>query len=106
VGVSKVGGKYALLVVGGAILPIFTVTEVGVMQRVDELSDRERALYERLGPVFDEERLRIVKLLANKEDKELFGRTEFELRDRVHALGARTLEAAADERPKKGLPEC
>ena len=34
--------------------------------------------------------------------RELFGQTEFDLRDRVHALGARVLETAADERQKKG----
>ncbi len=32
----------------------------------------------------------------------LFGKKEFELRDRVHSLGAKALEAAADERQKKG----
>jgi hypothetical protein len=32
----------------------------------------------------------------------LFGQTEYELRDLVHRLGAQVLEAAADERQKKG----
>jgi hypothetical protein len=32
----------------------------------------------------------------------LFGQKEFELRDQVHDLGAKALEAAADERQKKG----
>ncbi len=32
----------------------------------------------------------------------LFGQKEFELRDQVHRLGAQALEAAADERQKKG----
>jgi hypothetical protein len=41
-------------------------------------------------------------LLAGKDNSQLFGQTEFELRDRVHALGARALEAVADERQKKG----
>jgi hypothetical protein len=45
---------------------------------------------------------RMAKLLAGKGDAELFGKTEFELRDRVHALGARALEAVAEERQKKG----
>ena len=32
----------------------------------------------------------------------LFGQTEFELRDQVQAWAAKALEAAADERQKKG----
>jgi hypothetical protein len=40
--------------------------------------------------------------MASKGNHELFGQTEFELRDRVHELGARVLETAADERQKKG----
>lgn len=72
------------------------------MARAEDLNEQERALYERLGPLFEEERLRVAQLLANKADRELFGKTEFELRDRVHELGARALETAADERVKKG----
>ena len=68
----------------------------------EELSAEEQTLYEALGPAFERERLRIAKLLANKADGELFGQTEFELRDRVLALGACSLEAATVERQKKG----
>lgn len=63
------------------------------------LSAEEQAIYERLGPLFEQERLRMAKALAHGE---LLGRKEFELRDAVHALGAKALEAAADERQKKG----
>ena len=59
-------------------------------------------IYERLGPLFEEERKRIAVLLGSKGDGELFGKTEYDLRDRVHDLGAKALEAAADERQKKG----
>lgn len=59
-------------------------------------------IFERLGPLFDEERMRIAQLLASKPDSQLFGQTEYELRDRVHHLGAKSLEAAAEERQKKG----
>ncbi len=44
----------------------------------------------------------MAKLLTVKSDKDLFGKTEFDLRDRVHELGAKALEIAADERQKKG----
>jgi hypothetical protein len=67
----------------------------------DELNAEQSAeaerIYERLGPLYDEERKRMACLLASKGDRELFGKTEYELRDRVHHL-----EAAAEERQKKG----
>ena len=50
-------------------------------------------------PFLDEAR-RLARLLASKTDPQLLGRTEFEVRDSVHRLGARALEAALDERKK------
>lgn len=67
-----------------------------------ELNEEEQQIYERLADCFDQERKRIAKLLADKDDSNLFGQTEFDLRDRVHALGAKALEAVAGERQKKG----
>jgi hypothetical protein len=67
-----------------------------------ELNEEEQRIYELLGKVSDQELRRMAKLLAGKKDSELFGQTEFELRDRVHELGARALEAVAEERQKKG----
>lgn len=67
-----------------------------------ELDEQEQRIYERLADCFDEERKRVAKLLAGKDDSNLFGQTEFDLRDRVHALGAKALEVVADERQKKG----
>jgi hypothetical protein len=71
-----------------------------------ELNDEQEAealrLYERLEAAFDQERMRMARLMASKANHELFGQTEFELRDRVHELGARVLETAAEERQKKG----
>jgi hypothetical protein len=71
-----------------------------------ELSEEQEAeaqrIYERLGAAFDQERMRMARLLASKPNEQLFGQTEYELRDRVHELGARVLETAADERQKRG----
>jgi hypothetical protein len=67
--------------------------------------EREREaqrIFERLKGAFEQELLGMARLMASKEDRELLGRTEFEIRDRVHRLGAQVLEAAADERVKKG----
>lgn len=51
----------------------------------------------------DEELWRMCCLMASKKDSQLFGQTEFELRDIVHRVGAITLQAAANERRKKGV---
>jgi len=44
----------------------------------------------------------LAELLASKPDRQLLGQTEFEVRDRVHALGAKALQTALDERKKGG----
>lgn len=55
-----------------------------------------------LGPKLQEETLRLARLLASKPDAQLLGKTEFEVRDRVHDLGARVIETALEERKKGG----
>lgn len=71
-----------------------------------ELNEEQEAeaqrIYERLRGAFDEELKTMSRFMASKPNNQLFGQTEFELRDRVHELGARVLETAADERQKKG----
>jgi hypothetical protein len=39
--------------------------------------------------------------LASKPDAELLGATEFQIRDRAHAIAALAIETALDERKKK-----
>lgn len=72
------------------------------MDATATLTTEEQSLFDRLGPLFEQERLRMAKALAAKPDSELFGQNEFEIRDRVHELGAKVLEEAANERQKKG----
>ena len=71
-----------------------------------ELNEEQEAeaqrIYERLRGAFDAELKTMSQFMASKQTHELFGQTEYELRDRVHGLGARVLETAADERQKKG----
>jgi hypothetical protein len=70
---------------------------------LDEAQEAEaQRIYERLQGAFDEELKSMARLMASKGNHQLFGQTEFELRDRVHELGAKALEVAADERQKKG----
>jgi hypothetical protein len=67
----------------------------------DQEAEAQR-IYERLEAAFDQERMRMARLMASKGNHELFGATEYEVRDGVHELGARVLETAAEERQKKG----
>ena len=43
----------------------------------------------------------LAELLATKTDRDLFGAAEFQVRDLVHAIGAKALQAAADLRKKR-----
>lgn len=42
------------------------------------------------------------RLLVSRKNREFFGQTEFTLRDALHRIGARVLDAALDERKKRG----
>jgi hypothetical protein len=44
----------------------------------------------------------IAELLASKPDDKLLGKTEFEVRDRIHKIGAKAIETALNERKKGG----
>jgi hypothetical protein len=44
----------------------------------------------------------IAELLASKPDNQLLGKTEFEVRDQVHKIGAKAIETALNERKKGG----
>jgi len=103
VSIAIVGGKFVSLVDYVLGLPIFRFQGGGIMASTARaevtLSEAEQSLYDRLGPLFEQERLRMARALASGP---LFGEKEFELRDQVHDLGAKALEVAADERQKKG----
>jgi hypothetical protein len=59
-------------------------------------------LFEQLQQPFLDEARRLARLLASKPDRELLGKTEFEVRAAVHRLGATALQTALDERKKGG----
>jgi hypothetical protein len=62
-----------------------------------------QALFQRLKNAFEREALQLARLMASKEDRELLGGTEFEVREQVHRLGAQVLETALRERKKGGI---
>ena len=45
---------------------------------------------------------RIARLLASRKNRELLGATEFEIREAMHRVGARGIDAALEERKKGG----
>lgn len=51
-----------------------------------------QALADRIRELADDEILEMARLLVSKPDREIFGDTEFELRDIVLKLGAKALE--------------
>lgn len=44
----------------------------------------------------------IAELLASKPDDQLLGKAEYEVRDRVHEIGAKAIETALNGRKKGG----
>ena len=45
---------------------------------------------------------KMARFLASRSNRQLLGETEFVLRDAVHRIGARGIEAALEERKKGG----
>lgn len=45
---------------------------------------------------------KMARLLASRKNSELLGETEFRLRDIVHHIGAKGIDAALSERKKRG----
>jgi hypothetical protein len=65
-----------------------------------ELSER---IYQSLRQATDADLRGLADLLASKPDRQLLGSTEFEVRDRVHKIGATAFETALHERKKGGI---
>ena len=64
-----------------------------------ELAER---IFQSLRQAADSDLRSLAELLASKPDRQLLGQTEFEVRDRVHKIGAKAIETALDERKKGG----
>lgn len=76
-----------------------TAAELSAEQ--EELAQR---IYQRLRTKMDDELLAMARLMAAKADHEIFGRGEFELRDKLNEVGAAVVAESANERAKKGVP--
>lgn len=75
------------------------------MDEID-LTPEEEAEAERIEDILKAasavELRRMARLLASKSNRQLLGQTEFEIRDAVHRIGARGIDAALEVRKKRG----
>lgn len=67
-----------------------------------EQAERAEQIFLSLRQATEDDLRGLAELLACKEDGQLLGPTEFEVRDRVHRIGARAIEAAVNGRKKGG----
>jgi hypothetical protein len=67
-----------------------------------EQEAQAQVIYRRIQECFAAEALRLARLMASKDDAHLLGDTEFQVRERVHGLGAQVLQIALEERKKGG----
>jgi len=72
-----------------------------IVLTVEQEAEAKR-LAEIIAAKAQQEALVLARLLVSKGDAELLGATEFEVRDRVHGIGAFALQTAVNERKKRG----
>ena len=67
----------------------------------EQAAEAER-IFQSLRQAVESDLRSLAELLASQPDRQLLGQTEFEVRDRVHKIGARAIETALNERKKGG----
>jgi len=67
-----------------------------------ERNEEAERIYQILKTRIDTDLRQLAQMLAGKQDHEIFGTTEFEVRDRVHRIGAQAIQTALEERKKRG----
>jgi hypothetical protein len=75
------------------------VTDIELSADQEEQAQRIAAI---IRQKVQDEALQMARLLVSKSDAEFFGKTEYEIRDRVHRIGAVAIETALEERKKGG----
>ena len=63
-----------------------------------EQAERAEQIFQSLRQAAEADLRGIAELLASKEDHQILGPTEYEVRDRVHKIGAKAIETAVDQR--------
>jgi hypothetical protein len=72
------------------------------MDRTPEECAEVQRVHDVLLKAMDREIWQIAELMVGKQDHQLFGETEFALRDKVLRMGAQALEATVSDRKKGG----
>ena len=67
-----------------------------------ERQEEADRIYQILKARIDTDLRQLAELLASKQDHQIFGATEFEVRDRVRRIGAEAIQTALEERKKRG----
>jgi hypothetical protein len=67
-----------------------------------ERTEEAERIYQTLKARIDNDLRQLAELLAGKQDHQILGATEFEVRDRVHRIGAEAIQTALQERKKRG----
>lgn len=65
----------------------------------EQNADAER-IFQAIRQSTEDEHWRLAQLLASKSDSQIFGATEFEVRDIVHEIGAKAIQTALEGRKK------
>jgi hypothetical protein len=73
--------------------------EIPLTPEQEEAAER---LYQAIRTACEDDLRQIARLLVSKPDDKLLGKTEFELRDRVHTIGAKAIETALNGRKGGG----
>jgi hypothetical protein len=68
----------------------------------EELAEVQR-IHDVLSKAMDREIWRIANLMVGKRDDQLFGETEFTLREAALRMGAQALQATVNDRKKRGI---
>jgi hypothetical protein len=77
----------------------------GSMSTLDLTPEQEahaQELAETVLKALEADILQMTRLLASRPDHLVLGQTEFQVRDIVHRIGAKTIQAELDARQKKG----
>lgn len=82
--------------------PLLTEPHMADVLLTPEQEAEAQRLAALIGQKAQEEALRMARILVSKPDAQLLGATEFEIRERVHALGAHAIETAVNQRKKGG----
>ena len=67
----------------------------------EELTEVQR-IHDVVLKALDKDIWQVAQLMATKRDDQLFGETEFQLREKALQMGAKALEATVNDRKKRG----